>query len=157
MELLDIPRTYVTPAGFFVVRRWGGGFYRGRTGWNGLLPYQRHVGAGSGFALVTLTAIADPAERRRIADSLEEGGNEIFPLSAQQIAGFAGNLLHMEGARGPVVAMSETARRSLGPAIVARLERHGEIVAAPIETIERYGGGSVRCMLAEMFLPRTST
>lgn len=109
---------------------------------------------GRGFAVVALDAFADAAERQRIVDSLEEGGREILPLSAEQMAGFAGNLLHLEGTRGPVVAMSEAACRSLGRAFLARLKGYGEIVAAPIETIERCGGGSVRCMLAEIFLPK---
>lgn len=126
------------------------------TGPDGAAIYHTNVmfALGRGFAVLALDAFADAAERQRIVDSLEEGDKEIFPLSAQQVAGFAGNLLHMEGARGPVVAMSETARRSLGPATVSRLEHYGEIVAAPIDTIERCAGGSVRCMLAEIFLPK---
>lgn len=108
---------------------------------------------GRGFAAVALDAILYADERQRIVQSIEEDGNEILALSGAQVAGFSGNLLHLEGSRGAVVAMSESARRSLGAAHLARLEHYGEIVAVPIPTIERYGGGSVRCMLAEMFLP----
>ncbi len=122
---------------------------------HGVAIYHTNVmfALGRGFATVALDAIGDADERRRVADSIEAGGNEIIPLSAAQLVGFSGNLLHLEGTRGAIVAMSERARRSLGAAHLARLERHGEIVAVPIPTIERYGGGSVRCMLAEMFLP----
>ncbi|MGH8161152.1 MAG: citrulline utilization hydrolase CtlX [Gammaproteobacteria bacterium] len=108
---------------------------------------------GRGFAAIALDAITDAGARRRVERSIEEGGDEIIALSAAQVAGFSGNLLHLEGSRGAVIAMSEAARRSLGAAHLARLERYGEIVSVPIPTIERYGGGSVRCMLAEMFLP----
>jgi hypothetical protein len=52
--------------------------------------------------------------------------------------------------------MSQAARRALAPGKLKRIERHGTIVAAPIPTIERLGGGSVRCMLAEVFLPRAA-
>jgi hypothetical protein len=123
---------------------------------NGVAIYHTNVmmALGQGFAAVALEAITDPGERRRIRESLEESGREVLPLTPEQIAGFAGNLLQLEGARGPIVAMSENARRSLGAALIARLERHGTIIAAPIPTIERYGGGSVRCTLAEMFLPQ---
>jgi hypothetical protein len=55
---------------------------------------------------------------------------------------------------GQVIAMSDTAGHSLAPATRSALERHGRIVTAPIPTIERHGGGSVRCMIAEVFLPR---
>ncbi|MGH8225169.1 MAG: arginine deiminase-related protein [Gammaproteobacteria bacterium] len=129
------------------------------TGPDGVAIYHTNVmlTLGRGFAAVGLEAIADAAERQHVAASLEEGGCEIWALDRRRLAGFAGNLLHLEGTHGPVIAMSETARRSLGPALVTRLERYGEIVVAPIATIERYGGGSVRCMLAEMFLPRAPT
>lgn len=109
---------------------------------------------GRGFAAVALESITNADERARLEQSLEAGGHEIIPLSQARIAGFSGNLLHLEGKNGPVIAMSETARKHLGPELVRRLEGYGNIVAAPIDTIEYYGGGSVRCMLAEIFLPR---
>lgn len=108
---------------------------------------------GRGFAAVALESIGNVDERARVERRLEEGGHEVLPLTQRQVAGFAGNLLHLEGSRGPVVAMSETARKSLGPDLLRHLEGYGKIVSAPIDTIERYGGGSVRCMLAEIFLP----
>jgi hypothetical protein len=67
---------------------------------------------------------------------------------------FAGNLLELATARGPVIALSTTAWAALEPAQRRVLESHGEIVTAPIPTIERIGGGGVRCMLAEIFLPK---
>ena len=65
------------------------------------------------------------------------------------------NLLELRnGAGEPVIAISDRAVSSLRPAQLQRLEREGRMVRSPIPTIEEYGGGSVRCMLAEIFLPR---
>ena len=70
---------------------------------------------------------------------------------------FAGNLLALRSTDGrPLIAASDTAWSSLSPETRRRLERHGTIVTAPIPTIERHGGGSVRCMIAEVFLPRSA-
>jgi hypothetical protein len=107
---------------------------------------------GSGFAAVALDAVPERGERERLRRSLEAAGKEVIPLSLEQIAGFGGNILHLSGSAGEVIAMSECARESLGRDVIKRLEAHGEIVSAPIPTIEQCGGGSVRCMLAEVFL-----
>jgi hypothetical protein len=70
--------------------------------------------------------------------------------------GFAGNLLALRSRRGdPLISISEAALNALAPAKRRRLEHYGAIVSVPIPTIERLGGGSVRCMLAENFLPRS--
>lgn len=112
---------------------------------------------GRGFAVVALDAVADASERSRLAARLGETGNEVIALSREQVAGFGANVLHLAGSAGPVIAMSNRARSALeGPALRS-LERHGEIVSAPIPTIEQCGGGSVRCMIAEIFLPGADT
>lgn len=109
---------------------------------------------GRGFAVACLESVADSGERDALRERLARGGAEIFEISRAQMAGFTANLLHLEGAQGAVIAISSAGLESLGRAVAARLERYGRIVAAPIPTIERFGGGSVRCMLAEIFLPR---
>lgn len=139
--------------------------------WAGLMGYETHcfdavdeagvaiyhtnvmMALGAGFAAVSLEAVPDEGERRRLVESLEATGNEVIALSREQIAGFGANVLHLAGSVGPVIAMSERARASLSGAVLNRLEGHGEIVSAPIPTIEQCGGGSVRCMIAEIFLP----
>lgn len=123
---------------------------------NGVAVYHTNVmfALGREFAVVGLDSMPDRNERERVIQSLESNGQEIVPITQEQIAGFAGNVLHLEGKKGPVIAMSEQARNSLGADLIGRLERYGTIVATPIDTIEHYGGGSVRCMLAEIFLPR---
>ena len=122
---------------------------------HGVAIYHSNVmmSVGSGFAAVALDAIPDSAERERLRQSLEIAGKEVIPLSLEQIAGFGANILHLSGSVGELIAMSEAARSSLGAEVTRRLESHGNIVSAPIPTIEQCGGGSVRCMLAEIFLP----
>jgi hypothetical protein len=108
---------------------------------------------GTGFAALCTAAIADPAERRAVVDRLEDTGHEILDLGFDQLEAFAGNLLELRGARGPVIALSATALRSLATGAQRTLEQHGELVVAEVPTIERIGGGSVRCMLTEVALP----
>lgn len=114
------------------------------------------MSVGADFAVVALDSIAAAEERRRVRSALEEAELEILEISREQVAGFAANLLQLAGRSGPVIAMSATALASLGPVLVSRLERHGRLVAVPVPTIEHCGGGSVRCMLAEVFLPKAA-
>jgi hypothetical protein len=109
---------------------------------------------GTRFAALCATAIADAAERRAVVERLEASGREIVPLSPEELVSFAGNLLELRGGEGPVIALSAAALASLNAATRRKLERHGTLVSADIATIERLGGGSVRCMLAEVPLPR---
>jgi hypothetical protein len=110
---------------------------------------------GAGFAAVCLEAVADAIERRSLRESLVEGGGELVELDRAQMNSFAGNMLALRAADGtPVVAMSGTAWNALRPGQRAQLERQGAIATAALPTIERCGGGSLRCMLAEVFLPR---
>lgn len=110
---------------------------------------------GAQFAVVCDEAISDPAERSMVLGELRRAGHEPIGISVAEMMGFAGNLLALRATDGgQVIAMSDTAWQSLAPATRRALERHGSIVTAPIPTIERHGGGSVRCMIAEVFLPR---
>lgn len=108
---------------------------------------------GTRFAALCTAAIADATERRRVVARLEASGREVVDFSRAELEGFACNLLELEGAGGPVIAMSAAALRALAPATRGALERYGRFVTADIATIERLGGGSVRCMLAEVALP----
>ena len=84
---------------------------------------------------------------------LEESGREVIDLGFEQLHAFAGNLLELATPHGPLVALSAQALASLTAAQRGALEAHAPLLAADVATIERYGGGSVRCMLAEVFLP----
>lgn len=108
---------------------------------------------GTRFAALCTAAIADVGERRGVVARLEASGREIIDLTRAELESFACNLLELRGASGPIIALSAAALRSLSSATVAALERHGRLVTADIATIERVGGGSVRCMLAEVALP----
>ena len=109
---------------------------------------------GERFAVLCSQSIADEARRAAVAQILENSGHEVIDITLQQMAAFAGNMLELENrSGGKIIAMSASAQHSLDAAQRARLERHGKIVAVPIPTIEKYGGGSVRCMLAEIHLP----
>jgi len=113
---------------------------------------------GERVAVVGTEAIA-PADRERVLAKLRAGGREILEIGQKEIAQFAGNMLELgtwDEALGDsrVLVMSEAARRSLNPEQYARLSACTDaILAVPIPTIERLGGGSVRCMLAEVFRP----
>jgi hypothetical protein len=111
---------------------------------------------GEGFALVCAEAIADARQRSRVLGELARAGHEPLEIDAGAMQGFAGNLLALRAGDGrQVVAASETAWKSLPSTVRATLEAQARVVTAPIPTIERYGGGSVRCMIAEVFLPRS--
>ena len=113
---------------------------------------------GDRFALLCLTSIHEVSERRRIQRRLEDTGHEIVPITMQQMQEFAGNALQI-GTRqgGSVLAMSMRAERSLTPTQRHAIEKYTRIVSSPVNTIELCAGGSVRCMLAEIFLPRAGT
>lgn len=110
---------------------------------------------GSGFFVVAGDAIV-PADRGRVLESLGATGRERIDLDAAAIAAYAGNVLELRATDGArVLAMSAAAGRAFGPAGLKRLHRHVDrIVAVAVPTIEALGGGSVRCTLAEIFLPR---
>jgi hypothetical protein len=110
---------------------------------------------GEGFAVVCAESFANGASRAAVLDELRRGGREVVVIDTAEMIGFAGNLLGLRTRGGePLVAMSEAALGALQREKRGRIERHGAIVDCAIPTIERLGGGSVRCMLAEVFLPR---
>lgn len=111
---------------------------------------------GPSVALAGLDAVPDADERATLTAELEATGREILPLDEGDLRSFCGNLLFLRNRAGDGVwAMSAAAAERFGPQRLARLERDGRIVARDVSTIERVGGGGVRCMLAELF-PRTT-
>jgi len=111
---------------------------------------------GDRFTIFCLASIVEVSERRRIQQRLEQTGHEIIPITVQQMGEFAGNALQL-GTRkgGSVLAMSMRAERSLTSTQRAIIKKYTRIVSSPVNTIENCAGGSVRCMLAEIFLLRT--
>lgn len=112
------------------------------------------MGLGAGLAIVCLASVRDVAERRRLVRQLEDGGHEILDIDWSQVCEFAGNQLFLQGRDGPLAVLSARADAALRPGQKRRIDAHAERITADVTTIERHGGGSVRCMLAEIFLPR---
>lgn len=107
------------------------------------------------FAVICLDCIDDPKERKNVVRHLKEDGKEIIKISEAQVHNFAGNMLQVRGVNDKkFLVMSTTAHQSLNPDQIQKIESHCEILSADINTIETCGGGSTRCMLAEVFLPR---
>jgi hypothetical protein len=112
------------------------------------------MAVGTRFAALCAGAIPSPAERRRVCSRLENSGHELIELGVDELESFGCNLLELAGNKGPVIALSAAALDALAPPTRRALERHGQLVTADIATIEHVGGGSVRCMLAEVALPQ---
>ncbi len=112
------------------------------------------MSVGERFAAVGLAAIRDAAARAALSDALQRSGKALINLTLDEIEHFAGNLLQLSRQDGSrVIALSEQALDALSRANRLALGEHGELVAMPIESIETLAGGSIRCMLAEVFLP----
>lgn len=109
---------------------------------------------GSRLAVVCADTVRDPLEREQLLSSLTDTGKEVVLISEDQKRHFAGNMLEVTDAKGgPITVMSTQAFRSLDREQVARIGLHTAILHADLTTIETYGGGSARCMMAEIFLP----
>jgi hypothetical protein len=112
---------------------------------------------GTGFAVVCSESIVNDAHRAAVLSKLGTTDHAIVEITAAQMAQFAGNLLELETPKGRVIALSTTALGCLGPAQRRALESRAALIPAEIPTIERVGGGGVRCMLAEIHLPKRDT
>jgi len=107
---------------------------------------------GHGLGGITLEAIASPAERQAVEERLLRDGKEILPLSQEQAGNFCGNCLALSTAAGESIwVMSSQAWRAFGPGAREQLERHGRILHTELSAFERLGGGSARCLVAELF------
>jgi hypothetical protein len=112
---------------------------------------------GERFAVLCAVSIRDEARRAAVRRILEDSGHDLIDIDFGQLAAFAGNMLALRSNAGsPLIVLSAGALESLTRPQRVRLEQHGELLTVPIPTIEKYGGGSVRCMLAEIHLPRRS-
>ena len=113
---------------------------------------------GNTFAVVCLASIDDKKERKNLLKHLHEDGKKVIEISEDQVNNFAGNMLQLKGTDdASYLVMSQSAFDSLRPAQVQLLEVHATIISSSLETIEACGGGSARCMMAEVFLPKTAS
>ena len=107
------------------------------------------------FAVICLDTIDDKKERKNVVKHLKMDEKEIISITEEQMHEFAGNMLQVQGAEGKkYLVMSARAHRSLTDDQISRIEKHCEILSSEIQTIETCGGGSARCMMAEVFLPK---
>ncbi len=113
------------------------------------------MNVGEKLAVICDAAIPREEQREAVLTRLRETGHEIMNLTCAQLEAFAGNMLELRNADGErVIAMSRQAHESLSKEQLQLLEANGQVVTAPIDNIEMSAGGSVRCMLAEIHLPR---
>lgn len=110
---------------------------------------------GETFAVICADCIDDKKERKMVLDSLKKDEKEIILITEDQMNNFAGNMLEVRGQNDKrILVMSAAAYKSLKPQQIEKLEFHCEIVTANLDVIEACGGGSARCMMAEIFLPK---
>lgn len=109
---------------------------------------------GENLAVICLDSIDDKKERKLVVDHLKNDQKEIIAISEQQMHSFAGNMLEVVGSRDQrLLVMSSAAYNSLESEQISKIEERCKIVHSPLDTIETCGGGSARCMMAEVFLP----
>lgn len=109
---------------------------------------------GPGFAVVCLASIADAAERQTVLSHLQGDGLRVVDITLDQVNHFAGNMLAVEGRDGEaLLCMSQSAFDALTEAQRTELGTYSTLLPIAIPTIEGVGGGSMRCMMAEIFLP----
>lgn len=110
---------------------------------------------GETFAVICLDSIDDKSERKNVVKQLKEDGKEIVEITEEQVNNFAGNMLELTNDKGEkLLIMSTQAYNILTPNQVKTLEKHARIIHSSLDIIEACGGGSARCMLAEVFLPK---
>ncbi|UZD38076.1 arginine deiminase-related protein [Capnocytophaga ochracea] len=109
---------------------------------------------GEDFAIVCLDTITDKSERKNLLHHLKEDKKEIISITPEQMCQYAGNMLQVQGKDSTYLVMSDVAYNALTPQQIQTIEKYTQILHSNLETIETCGGGSARCMLAEVFNPR---
>jgi hypothetical protein len=122
----------------------------------GLEIYHTNVmmALGESFVIICMDSIKDGEERKMLLEKFRDTQKEVIEISLEQMMAFAGNMLQVRNKKGSTyLVMSEQAYQSLSKEQIDKIEKHTNILYSPIDTIEKYGGGGVRCMMAEVFLP----
>jgi hypothetical protein len=110
---------------------------------------------GEKFSVICLDSIDDKKERKEVIKHLKEDKKEIIAITEDQVNSFAGNMLQVLGSDNKrYIVMSNSAFQSLTKQQINQLEKHGNVLYSSLDTIEACGGGSARCMMAEVFLPK---
>ena len=109
------------------------------------------------FAIICLASIDDKKERKNVIKHLKESGKEVIDITEQQVNAFAGNMLQVKGTNEQrFLIMSSAAYHSLRKEQLQKIEKYNPIIHSSLKTIETCGGGSARCMMAEVFLPKNN-
>ena len=104
------------------------------------------------FVVICLDAITNEEERKQVIKTISQTSKEIISISLKQMNCFAGNMLQLQNMKGEkLLVMSQQAFQSLTPGQITSLEKYNQLVYSNLETIETNGGGSARCMIAEIF------
>ncbi|MTI20476.1 amidinotransferase [Fulvivirga sp. RKSG066] len=107
------------------------------------------------FVIICLESIDDPSEKQMLLDTFKKTDKEVIEISEAQCNQFAGNMLQVNNKNGDrFLVMSSTAFNSLNDQQISAIEKHCDIIHSSLKTIETLGGGSARCMMAEVFLPK---
>jgi len=115
-----------------------------------------HLGAD--YAVICLESIKDGTERKQVVDSLTKTGHEVINISMEQVRHYAGNMLQVKSSKGALYTiLSQQAFDSLTEQQKQQLQAYTRLLPVNISTIETVGGGSVRCMMAEIFLAKKNT
>lgn len=110
---------------------------------------------GETFAVICADCIDDKKERKMVLESLRGDEKEVILITEDQVNNFAGNMLEVKGTDDRrYLVMSKSAHQSLTKKQIAQIEEHVTILSSSLDTIEACGGGSARCMMAEIFLPK---
>ena len=110
------------------------------------------------FVVICLSSIDDKAARKHLLKHFKEDGKKVIDISEDQVDCFAGNMLQVRGkGEERFLIMSQAALESLTPSQKTQIQHHCQIISSSLETIEACGGGSARCMMAEVFLPKKSS
>jgi hypothetical protein len=109
---------------------------------------------GHRFAVLCAAAIHDEQDRQFVVNTLTRTGHEVIEITEDQLRRYAGNMLEVKNKQGQyLLVMSKQAYKSLQPDQLQAIQKYTQILPAPLDTIEHVGGGSARCMMAEIFLP----
>lgn len=107
------------------------------------------------FTVICLNSIDDKKERKNVIKHLKQTNKEIISITEEQMHLFAGNMLQLRGENDQrYLVMSGTAHKSLSKDQIKKIEKYCPIISSSLDTIETCGGGSARCMMAEVFLPK---
>ena len=111
------------------------------------------MAVGKDFVVICMGSIPSPTDRTQLLNTFSMTGKTVIEITLVQMMHFAGNMLQVQGKEKDYLVMSEQAYQSLNEPQIEQIKSHTNILYSPLKTIETYGGGSARCMMAEVFLP----